>query len=216
MVLFVNQLWRFGGGGGCVWSWFTWLESGSLGSFPTSLGLLISPERWQAWPRAWCNYNLSWGFLLPGWEVGRCSGSMRSLGGIEGCCSNQRHIPPGRQVRLVSLTAWPCLAAPALPAPHHGPGMRLPGMAHLATVLVTSCGQPPLCGGTAAPCSTFSSLLAEVGKQETRFLPLAWLRELLGHQHYVQSSVQLPWKSQWSSLCQAKLPGRKGWISYGL
>lgn len=126
-----------GGGGGCVWSWFTWLESGSLSSFPTSLRLFVSPK---AWSRAWRSYNLNQDFLLLGCWVGdsNSSSSPHFLGGAKGCstcsencCSKQtlstwqesqasicENLAVSGRLRQTQL--------PPLPAPDRWPGNGLP------------------------------------------------------------------------------------------
>lgn len=129
------NLWPdFGGGGGCFWSWFTWLESGSLSSSPTSLRLLMFP---QVRSRAWCAYNLNWDFLLLSWKVGDSNSALwvlhiawevlKSSVHTWRVAAPSRDAPPGRAVRTVSVKVSLCLACcvkhnSSLSSPNFWPG----------------------------------------------------------------------------------------------
>ena len=152
MVLLTNRLCSFGGGG-CVWSWFTWLEQEVWALFPHVPGLMSL----KAWSRAWCSCNLTWDFLLLGWWVGDSNACFKFptfIGrgwrplhtSLENCCSKQACRAGGCE----SLAASGRLCQtqlPPLPAPRHWPeSSPLPLDRHLvgsATISVAGCGQPP-------------------------------------------------------------------------
>lgn len=122
-----------GGGGGCFWSWFTWLESGSLSSSPTSLRLLVFP---QVWSGAWCRYKLNWDFLLLVWTVRDGNSALWDLLVHQEVLNSAVHAwrvaapsrdaPPGRGVRPVPVKVSLCLAccvkhSSSLPTPDFWP-----------------------------------------------------------------------------------------------
>lgn len=174
-----------GGGGGCFWSWFTWLESGSLSSSPTSLRLLMFH---QVWSRAWCSCNLNWDFLLS-WKVGDSNSALwvlyipwevlKSSVHAWRVAAPSRDAPPGRAVRPASVKVSLCLAHCVkhnffLSMPDFWPGTNSCPLAMVWQIWSLSQWQAvvslQLCSGAGAPGSMSPSLLAEVWQQETRFL----------------------------------------------